>query len=563
MAQNITALPDEYLYVLMNQYGLSTGIDPAIQEKYKNMDPIKLNQMSADMQNPNFWKQYDMEATGNYIMGQKEVPDNKLSSQKLNELYTKYQSQGGSGQLWDKSSYDANGKFVGKMDDYNKRAGQIAQYGAVGGYREDSDNPYEQKMSQIMKNMDSQQAAINLHKDVTDNPDKYGKAGGKGYLLNDPEGIQKQVEDLGKEFKDLKAKSEEWTKTAEERRAEGGESAYENFVKTSYKEVTGQDYNAGVNVGGGVMRNRDGTYNAGQTTDPYTLSRIFGMEPNQVSVKMAQYFTETGKDPKTMPTDYQPSQEAQNATAGPVNTSSQNLYDNFLQGLDAKGNPIENFDSMKTSLANPNMEAWGYHAKQSSGLTQSEYMAKKNMTMYDHLSSLYKQQAADEAQRAQTNQAQQAQFQSQPNYKQMQEKLGPGVQPTSEALGMTFQEWLDSETGGKANGYTGGYTSDNYLWQQQNPDDPDVKLSSARAEQARQAATEASGMSYFKPGSTWASNPQGWANDGNTNVYYGSGPMPSQQSLNGLFSNNTSTGGNGSNSNTANNNSLFSWTKLL
>lgn len=63
----IENLPDKYLYALMKNYGIADTLPENLQSQFGSMDEQELNSLSADMANPDFWKSYDMEATGNFV----------------------------------------------------------------------------------------------------------------------------------------------------------------------------------------------------------------------------------------------------------------------------------------------------------------------------------------------------------------------------------------------------------------------------------------------------------------------------------------------------------------
>lgn len=266
---NITQLPDEYLYVLMNQYGLTLGIDPAIQEKYSNMDQQKLNQISADMQDPQFWAKYDMQATGDYIMNQSAVDTQHISSDKLNSLYGQYQGQGGTGSMWDKSSYDVNGNFVGKNADYNIQANKLGStYGYTSNTSLTSANPYEREMAGYNKSIMDYQAALDRHEQALKDPSL------SGYKLNNPDGTKSFMQELMQRQKDLQVKADEWNATA-----------------------TDEMKNAPVADSFGIIHGQKPTHGY----DPNTVALSWGIDPSRITMEMSNYFNATGDDPRNAP----------------------------------------------------------------------------------------------------------------------------------------------------------------------------------------------------------------------------------------------------------------------
>lgn len=462
---NITAMPDEYLYVLMNKLGLDVGLDPAIKEKFSNMDEKQLNQYSAEMMSPDFWKQYDMEATGNYFINSQSTPtNNTLSSDKLNSLYGAYQAAGGKGSMWGKSGYDAQGRFVGQNDAYNSDANQ--------GYTEvEQRDPFTGEIKKVKVPNGGKPTGYGLVNDLaSNNPWMVGSEYGRSYdpyskMMNiDPNSdFAQSIYDRSK--KDNSLRQAEYKKWFEEQLSGIQSKLPELEAKT--KEF--------------LKYNDKGEYKT---------------QEQAMEEAAARYKEAFGKDlagPAPALTPFQEWYYKNSGVANPYDTPEQRAADAYRQ----------------TALSSYNMDKSNWERDR-------EYANKEFKSAQDSLTN-YQNSLRTLTDPGFLDKVNQWDTQMGDYYESVginRDGIGanPNFAPTIESI--SFDSWLNSDAG-KAAGYTGGYTSDNYLWRQQNPNDPAVKASNANKAN-QMAATGATTTVYgAKPG--WRVDSEG------NNVFVGQG----------------------------------------
>lgn len=540
---DISRLPDEYLYVLAKGYGLDFALPQALQGKFDKMGHVEFNTLSAEMASPSFWQKYDMPATEAFLKGQADTAPQGLPSDKLTQLYNQYTAAGGKGALWGKSAYNEQGTFVGKnkaADDYYNNAVNKANvpFGSISAYTDFKDEPVdfvkqleglkardkeviEERRQQLLPQIQEyKKAAAQEDAWAKANPTRVssgGAFGPRGATTNHASArlseLEAQLNDPNERFglpeidSYNKKQAEEQTKREAEKVKELNKNIpllrqdllNEGLMLTKDGKIEKipnsgdmaryyQDYRGGLhnpNSGFQGYHTSDPLYKINQdmsadvfTTENYkTILENMNSSPFMADI---QGFRENWKSFNNLQ-EYQAWKQSGDTVLPP-----QHIGDGLIgSGLNGSGLASGPIFSDPQQIDREGMLASG--------------------VLGDHTlkSRQYSQILQNWGQLANENEARLS---------------GDGfTTPGGSFLNMSFEDWLNSDAG-KAAGYTGGYTSDNYLWQQQNPKDPQVLIGKANAAKAAEAA----GGPAYNTGATWNPKASGFVNRDGMNVFIGS-----------------------------------------